>query len=253
MLRRISRRLTGRERTTEGDRQLGFVLAFVAGAVNAGGFLAVKRYTSHMTGIVSAMADDLVMGEHGILLIGTGAVLAFLGGAACSAMLINFSRRRRLHSEFALPLLLEAALLLVFGLLGPRAAHAGSGAIPILVLTLCFLMGLQNAVITKVSNAVIRTTHVTGIITDLGIQLGRLAYWNAPSRDDLPRVTADMDRLRTLIGLFICFFVGGVSGAFGFQHLGYVSTLPLATLLIALAALPAWDDLRGSLRSRNGR
>ena len=252
MLRRISRRITGRERTTEGDRQLGFVLAFVAGAVNAGGFLAVKRYTSHMTGIVSSMADDLVMGEHRVLLIGAGAVLSFLTGAACSAVLINFSRRRRRHSEFALPLLLEAVLLLVFGLLGPRAAHTGSGAVPVLVLTLCFLMGLQNAVITKVSNAVIRTTHVTGIITDLGIQLGRLVYYNAPSRNALPRVAADMERLCTLAGLFTCFFAGGVSGAFGFKHLGYVSTLPLAALLIALAALPVWDDLRGYMRAGNG-
>lgn len=250
MLRRISRKLTGRRRTQAADRQLGFVLAFVAGAINAGGFLAVKRYTSHMTGIVSAMADDLATGEHKLLLIGGGAVVSFLFGAACSAVLINFSRRRHMHSEYALPLLLEASLLLVFGLLGPRAGHAGSWAIPALVLMLSFLMGLQNAVITKISNAVIRTTHVTGIVTDIGIQLGRMAYWNAPSRSGLPRVAADMDRLRTLTGLFVCFFLGGIAGALGFKHFGYIATVPLAVLLITLAALPAWDDVRVYLRTR---
>jgi len=216
MLRRISRKLTGRKRTVEADRQLGYVLAFVAGAINAGGFLAVKQYTSHMTGIVSSMADNVVLGHRALILAGAGAVLAFLIGAASCAILINFSRRRRMHSEFALPLVLEAALLLVFGLLGAQLEHAGSWAITVLVVVLSFMMGLQNAVITKLSNAVIRTTHVTGIITDMGIQLGRLAYWNAPERSGQPKVQADMDRLRTLSILLVNFFVGGISGAFGF-------------------------------------
>lgn len=250
MLRRISRKLTGRRRTVDADRQLGYVLAFVAGAINAGGFVAVKRYTSHMTGIVSSMADDIAIGETRLLLIGAGAVFSFLIGAACSAILINFSRRRHMHSEYALPLLLEASLLLVFGLVGNRLGQPGAGVITALVMLLSFMMGLQNAVITKLSNAVIRTTHVTGIITDIGIQLGRMAYWNAPSRSGLPKVKADTERLRTLTTLFLGFLVGGVIGAVGFKHFGYIVTLPLAFVLITLAALPAWDDLMVYLRVR---
>jgi len=251
MLRRITRELTGRKRTVEADRQLGYVLAFVAGAINAGGFLAVRQYTSHMTGIVSSMADNVVLGHRELVLAGAGAVLAFLFGAMCCAILINFSRRRRMHSEFALPLLLEAMLLLVFGLLGAQVEQRGAWAITTLVLLLSFMMGLQNAVITKLSNAVIRTTHVTGIITDMGIQLGRLAYWNAPSRSGHPKVQADLPRLLTLTLLLLNFFVGGVSGAYGFQAFGYQATIPLALLLILLAALPMWDDLRVHLRKHD--
>lgn len=243
MLRRISRRLTGRKRTLEADRQLGYVLAFVAGAINAGGFLAVRQYTSHMTGIVSYMADSIALGDMGTIMTGVGAVVSFLIGAASCAVLINFSRRRRMHSEYALPLLLEAALLLVFGLGGARIGHSGVWAIPILIMLLSYMMGLQNAVITKLSNAVIRTTHVTGIITDMGIQLGRMVYWNAPSRSGLPKVAADVVRFRTLLTLLTCFFLGGVGGAFGFKSVGYAATIPLALLLVLLAALPTWDDL----------
>lgn len=58
---KYARRLTGSERSRHANRHLGFALAFVAGAANAGGFLAVQQYTSHMTGIVSAMADNLVL------------------------------------------------------------------------------------------------------------------------------------------------------------------------------------------------
>lgn len=62
--------LTTRVRTRRANRRLGAVLAFVAGAVNAGGFLAVQRYTSHMTGIVSGIADDLVLGQAALAMAG---------------------------------------------------------------------------------------------------------------------------------------------------------------------------------------
>ena len=96
-----ARRLTGRDRTALANQHLGCVLAFVAGAANAGGFLAVRQYTSHMTGIVSAVADDLVLGELDLALDGLGALLCFALGAACSAVMINFARRRRLPASSA--------------------------------------------------------------------------------------------------------------------------------------------------------
>lgn len=247
------RALTGRTRTRRANRQLGGALAFIAGATNAGGFLAVRQYTSHMTGIVSSMADDLAVGERAVVLAGLGAVLSFLLGAATCAVLVNHARRRQMHSEYALPLLLEALLLLCFGLLGARLSLITGLFVPLTVMVLCFIMGLQNAVITKISRAEIRTTHVTGIVTDLGIELGKLVYWNAPSAAALPEVRADRSHLRLLISLLACFFVGGVTGALGFKHLGYVSTVPLAILLVALASVPAFDDVNALLRGRTKR
>ncbi|MFX5751897.1 YoaK family protein, partial [Acinetobacter baumannii] len=88
-------------RTDLSNRHLGRSLAFIAGAVNAGGFLAVGQYTSHMSGIVSSLADNLVLGETLLLVAGASALLSFLLGAACSAVMINWARRRGLHSEYA--------------------------------------------------------------------------------------------------------------------------------------------------------
>ena len=258
----FARRLTGRRRSTAANQQLGLALAFVAGAINAGGFLAVRQYTSHMTGIVSAMADDLALGNPLLMLAGLGALLAFLAGAATSAVMVNFARRRRLDSEYAGPLLLEAVLLLCFGLLGARLALVHGLFVPLTVLLLCFIMGLQNAVISKLSRLEIRTTHITGIVTDIGIELGKLLYWNGRSPvagraaldadpDPLPgpgRVVADRARLRLLCGLATAFFAGGLAGALGFKHVGYVSTVPLALVLVLLAGVPAVDDMLAWLR-----
>jgi len=248
-----ARALTGRTRTLRANRRLGYALAFVAGATNAGGFLAVRQYTSHMTGIVSSMADSIALGDLGVVLAGIGAVLSFLIGAACCAVLVNLARRQQMQSEYALPLLFEAVLLLCFGLLGARLARIEGLFVPVTVMLLCFIMGLQNAVITKISKAEIRTTHITGIVTDIGIELGKLVYWNAPGTSPQPAVRADRSHRRVLTSLLASFFVGGVVGALGFKHLGYLSTAPLAVLLVALASVPAFDDLTALVRRRMKR
>jgi uncharacterized membrane protein YoaK (UPF0700 family) len=238
------RRLTGRARTRSANRQLGAFLAFVAGAVNAGGFLAVKQYTSHMTGIVSAIADDLVLGNLLVAFAGLGALAAFLAGAATTAMLINWARHRRMHSEYALSLALEAILLMVFGLLGANLRLYVAVIVPSTVLLLCYIMGLQNAIVTKISKAEIRTTHVTGLATDLGIELGKLFYWNrthAPGSEEF--VAANRDKLAIHALILSMFFCGGVAGAFGFKSLGFIATVPLALILLALAVTPILDDV----------
>lgn len=238
-----ARFLVGSHRTAASNRQLGWFLAFVAGAINAGGFLAVQQYTSHVTGMVSAGADNLALGQLGLVVDGIVAVLSFLLGAMCCAILVNFARRKAMASEYALPLLLESVLILCFGLLGARLASFEGLLLPFTVVLLCFIMGLQNAVVTKLSGAVIRTTHLTGIVTDLGIELGKLLYWNA-DRSAADRVRADRDRMAVLGGLFLAFLLGGISGAFGFKAFGYGFTIPVAVLLAVVSVVPAWDDFR---------
>jgi uncharacterized membrane protein YoaK (UPF0700 family) len=237
-----ARSLLGPARSPRTNRHLGVALAFVAGAINAGGFLAVHQYTSHLTGAISSAADNLVLGGWGLALDAFGAVLSFVLGAACTALTVNYGRRRGLASEYALPLLLEAILLLAFGVLGARLADVDALFVPATVMLLCFMMGLQNALITKISQAEIRTTHMTGIVTDIGIELGRMLYWNRDPAQ--PKVAANRARLRLLVSLLLGFFAGGLAGALGFKHAGYLATLPLACLLCALAIVPAVDDLR---------
>ena len=234
------RGFTSLQRTPQADLKLGTVLAFVAGAANAGGFLAVGQYTSHMTGMVSALADHLVLGQFVLAGAALVAVLAFLLGAMTTAWLVNWGMRHELRSAYGLPLFVEAALLLVFGLFGAAMSLWHTVFLPVTVVLLCYIMGLQNAVITKISRAFIRTTHVTGLLTDLGIELGKLLYVNRHA-DALP-VRANRDRIRVHAQLVLSFLVGGVAGALGFKYLGYISTMPLALMLLLLVLRPALDD-----------
>ena len=220
----------------------------MAGAINAGGFMVVSMYTSHMTGFASMVADNLVLGNITLVLGAVGALLAFTAGAAATAMLVNWARQHHLRSEYALALLLEAVLLLVFGLLGATLNRQTPFAVPLTVLVLAFTMGLQNALVTKISSAEIRTTHMTGVITDLGIELGKMLYWNRTGSPPESRVRANRSKLLLLGSLLGMFIVGGLVGATGFKYIGFVWVVPLATLLLLLSLPPLLSDARRSLR-----
>jgi hypothetical protein len=90
---------------------------------------------------------------------------------------------------------------------------------------------------------------VTGIVTNIGIELGKLLYWNGNAAGfNGPAVRANRAKLGLLTSLLGMFLLGGLSGAVGFKYLGFIATLPLAAVLLTLAAVPVLDDLMGQPR-----
>ena len=231
------RRLTGRVRSRWANVRLAGLLAFAAGLVDIAGYLALRQFSSHMSGITATLALS-VGGEGRAVFAEAGLILSsFLCGAAVCALLVNFSRRRERESQFALPLLLESVVL------GAVALSIGHDPAPAwLPGVLAFAMGLQNAIITKISDAEIRTTHVTGTITDIGIELGRAIYWNRSATQ--PPVRVDRERLGMLVLLVLGFFAGGVVAAAAYPHYGFRVLFPLAVVLAAPTILPIYTDVR---------
>jgi len=235
--------LTSPRRTPRANLHLGMTLAFVAGALNAGGFLAIGQYTSHMSGIVSSAADNIVLGHFALAFSSFLALCAFLCGSASTAIFVNYARRNGFTYIYTPTLIFEAVLLLFFGLVGKKLQQHELIQLSLIAILLCYVMGLQNALITKISNAEIRTTHVTGMVTDIGIELGKLLYWNrSASQLDQAEVSANRNKLKIYGLLMISFFSGGLVGALGFKHLGFIATVPLAIALITLSIAPAFTE-----------
>ncbi len=201
--------------------------------MDATGFLMLGRYVSHMSGNASALADGLASGLPNAALGSLGALAAFILGGACSAVLINWRQSHSVRNPFVLPLLLEAAALLCFGFAG-RDSRVATGNIDLIIL-LAFAMGVQNATSSQMSDLRMRTTHVTGISTDVGVGLGRLVY-RRPSADD-HLAEADRKNLSRVFLLLFGFLAGGIAGTVGFPHLGSFVSLPLALVLFVLAGL----------------
>lgn len=231
---------SGEARSSDVDRRLAWSLAGIAGALNTAGFYAVGLYSSNMTGNVSGIADQLVL--HGLALAATylALVAAFIAGAAVSALLVNAGRRRQITGIYAFSILAEAMLLVLLALADLWLVDAGRGAL--LAYGLSFVMGLQNAVVTRISNARVRTTHVTGMVTDIGIELGNLAdlAWQRrrPGRPGRPRDAAyDRDKLLLHGVAVLSFLAGGVIGVLAYRGFGPYCLFGAAALL-ALLALP---------------
>ena len=230
-LRRV-RLIAAHHRAAASDRALALILAGIAGAANAGGFILLGSYTSHMTGYLSALADNLVL--QNLALVGQSlfAISLFVCGAATSAIVINWGRAHKPSRQYSLPIGLQGALLAALAGLG-ASPLPDSLAHPIGLGLLCFIMGLQNATITKISYARIRTTHATGMITDVGIELGRAVYGRAFHSP----ISADRAKLSILLQLLGTFLLGGIVGALGYGLIGFAFSLPLAAILLTLALL----------------
>ncbi|GAA5194890.1 YoaK family protein [Ferrimonas gelatinilytica] len=194
-----------------------FSLALLAGTVNAVGLLGVEHQSlSHLSGIATQLGSGLVTKAPGLWHLG-GIILSFLVGSALSGWLIGQSSLR-LGRHYDTLLWLEATLLMMAALL---LTHGGLGG-HYFASAAC---GLQNALVTTYSGAIVRTTHVTGVITDLGLMLGgRLRG-------------GDFDRRKfwLLILIVAGFIGGGFLGALLFARWQFLALIGPALACSALA------------------
>jgi uncharacterized membrane protein YoaK (UPF0700 family) len=224
---------------------LAFILPGVAGAINASGFFAVGTYTSHVTGSVARIGDELATGHLWLAARFGFFVFSFFLGAMVSTFLVLYGKRSRGGAPYWRPLLLETALLVVFATVNVGSesrAHLNSFQMTAL---LCFAMGLQNALVTKLSGARIRTTHLTGLVTDAGIEAARtFNHWRLRG-GALPSFwnDADLKRLRLHVAVFSSFFAGATLGSVAYVYVGHIAMLFPCVILLVLAIFDGWIGL----------
>ena len=223
----------GKSRTAKHNLQIAVVLSFVAGMVNVTGFLFMGKLTTNVTGHFAYFIYDVSVAEFWKGLIYFLYIFAFLAGSFCSGLLIEYANYHRKHNKYLTPTLLECFLLLsVWGL-----NTFSTGGIPqnITACMLLFAMGLQNAFVTKISNSVVRTTHLTGLFTDLGIELSQLLYLHKNHYETYLIELRNRIRLRLFIITF--FFLGGFCAGYFYiaqQWQLYTLLLSVAILLLGL-------------------
>lgn len=225
-------------------RLLGYVMAFLAGCMNAGGFFMVSTYTAHVTGAISHTADSLYSGQWQVALTAIVSVICFILGSAHASWTILWAKRQRFRSGYGLSMWLEAIYLLLFATLGTLLSSRNSALIHPTVLFLSFIMGMHNTVMTVLSGSAIRSTHMTGSATDLGIELAKVLYYRRSNNPRLPDVCVNRPRMKLFCGLIIAFLSGGVIGAWGSEKLGFHFTFPIAALLFIFGAGSIGYDVR---------
>jgi uncharacterized membrane protein YoaK (UPF0700 family) len=222
----------GEARSHAVDRRLACILAAIAGALNTAAFHAVGFFSANMTGNVSLLSDHTASGEWWLSAFYLSIVLAFVCGAGVSTLLINAGRRRNIRSIYAIGILAEAILMVVLGVFELLMPTMERGSI--LILGLSFLMGIQNAVVTRISDARVRTTHVSGMSTDIGIELSML-FDIARGRELQADADAYRSKLRLHVQTVLSFLAGGVVGVVAYQVMGTRMLFVTAALLFLMA------------------
>lgn len=222
----------GAARNDRINLSLACSLAAIAGALNAVAFYAVGFFAANMTGNVSALSDHLATRQWEASLFFIAIIVVFILGATLSSLLINAGRRRDIASIYAWSILIEAVLLALLGCVNLWLLAVWRGSF--MVLGLALLMGLQNATVTRISNARVRTTHISGMATDLGIELG-IAIDILRRREKDEQSAENFARLKLHICTIAAFLIGGVLGVLVYQAVAGYLLIACAAMLFLIA------------------
>jgi uncharacterized membrane protein YoaK (UPF0700 family) len=203
----------GKNRTFIHNLRLATLLSFVAGIVNITGVLAVKTLTTNVTGHFAYFAEELMRQDYSAAITFFVFTLFFLLGAFTSNLISEFIAQRHPNTSHIIPIILEITLLAAVAFFG-TSSNLASCEGKSMAFAMLFAMGIQNSLVTKISQSTVRTTHLTGLFTDLGIELSQLFFY---------KKIEEKKKLKTNIylrfSIISFFFIGCVLGGYLFKAL----------------------------------
>ncbi len=217
----------GKTRTFAHNLRIASLLSFVAGMVNVAGFIAVQRLTTNVTGHFAFFVDEVFKLHFWQGFIYFLYIFFFFLGSFVSNFIVELISRKDDHYIYIVPASIECLILFIMGCWGTGLiAHSPN----IIAFSLLFAMGLQNSLVTSISSSAVRTTHLTGLFTDLGIELSQLFFYK--TREQQTWLKSSIGLRFTIIGFF---FLGGLTGGIFYTQLGlHVLLIAAATLLTGL-------------------
>ncbi|MBC7522965.1 MAG: DUF1275 domain-containing protein [Flavobacterium sp.] len=202
----------GTKRTAKHNLQIASLLSFVAGIVNVAGFLAIQKLTTNVTGHFAFFVDEVFKMNLWQGFIYFLYIFFFFIGSFSSSFLVEYIAKRNSNYTYIIPTAIEGIILSSVAVFGAQLIIENPNLIAFILL---FAMGLQNSLVTRISDATVRTTHLTGLFTDLGIELSQLLFY---------RETTSRQKLFTSIKLRLTiisfFFAGGIMGGIFYSGIG---------------------------------
>ena len=215
----------GKTRTLSHNLKIASLLSFIAGLVNVAGFLAVQRLTTNVTGHFAFFVDEVFKLNFWQGVVYFLYIFFFFLGSFVSSFLIETISRKGDRYIYIVPSFIECLILFVIGFWGQGLIIKNPD---IIAFSLLFAMGLQNSLVTTISNASVRTTHLTGLFTDLGIELSQLFFYK--TKEQRHRLISSIKLRMTIISFF---FIGGIIGGVLYSKVGLHSLIFAATALVA--------------------
>ena len=225
----------GKNRTFIHNLRLATLLSFVAGIVNVTGVLSIKTLTTNVTGHFAYFAEEVMKKNYSAAITFFIFTIFFLIGSFVSNFLAEIISKKNPNLSHVIPISLEIIVLISVGIYGEQS-ELSSFEGKWIAFSMLFAMGIQNSLVTKISQSTVRTTHLTGLFTDLGIELSQLFFYKKPE---------ETKKLKTSIylrlSIIIFFFLGCFSGGFMYIFLE-MKTLFVSAFFLLVALL--YDYIR---------
>ncbi len=224
MLRKYSN-----SRSHSDNIKLGTLSAFSAGMVNIGSLLLFLSFSSNITGHYAILASEIVKGNlYQIAVVFSWIFLFFFGGFVSNLSVIHLHKNTYL--AHAIPLMLEMLCLIGVGVYGESFYSETLYETELLMAITLFAMGLQNGLTASISNFAIKTTHLTGITTDLGILFSMFTKKEFRQNKQL------RERASLLLFIVSFYLVGALAAGFTYSFLGfrvfYLVSVVLAVIIV---------------------
>lgn len=213
----------GKTRTPKHNLQIASLLSFVAGLVNVVGFFYVGKLTTNVTGHFAFFVDEVFKRNFSDAFHVALFVFFFFFGAFFANFMVETYSRIRENQIFVFPILLESLILFMIGVTGNFLIK---GNPDVIAYSLLFAMGMQNSLVTSISKSIVRTTHLTGLFTDMGIEFSQLFFYKDKSHKQ--RLIASIKLRLTIIFMF---FAGGLCGGILFDYF-QIKTLILGAVIL---------------------
>ena len=200
------------ERTLKDNLMLASSTAFVAGMTNVAGVIAFLSFTSNITGHVAMLARKIVNKEHHDVLVYTLWLLLFLLGAFTANFITKSYSKRGSYRAHAVPIFIEVIILFVVAVYGHNYYTETQLERELIIGTMLFSMGLQNGLVSTISGGLVKTTHLTGLFTDLGGELSE--YLHAAKG----QAGAIKQKLMIRLTILCFYLIGGILGGYFFER-----------------------------------
>jgi len=232
----------GKTRTDKHNLGIASLLSFVAGLVNVVGFMSVAKLTTNVTGHFAYFIDEAFMLRFTQAFHTALYVLFFFLGAFFSNFVVEIYFRIKENLVYIIPTVTEAVILFLIAVFGNFLMEFHPN---IVALCLLFVMVIHNSLVTSISHSIVRTTHLTGLFTDMGIEVSQLFFYK--DKDHKSRLIQSIKLRLTII---LMFFSGGIVGGLSYRYLE-IRTLILGSFILIIGLAYDFIKIRILLAKRN--
>lgn len=218
--------------------------ATVSGITNVAGMVAFLACTSNITGHVATLSKHLVEQNFGEILVFAIWLFMFFAGAFASSFIVRSLEDKGYYRAHATPIVIEIVILLFVAIYGHNFYQETDTEREIVIAATLFCMGLQNSLVSVISGGLIKTSHLTGLFTDLG---GDISDWLHPKVQTTELIRNKIRIRFTVLGFY---FLGGIIGGYFFNlyEFGIFYVVP-----VILAAILYYDSSAAALKKITSR